>query len=131
MVLKPPVFHLRRNDFNCKGELVDNFFHDKIVVIFIYADFCGFCHSAAPEYQKAANFSLKIFPENTVYFGAIRADGNIKGEKECENIINKLTNFEGFPDYAILINGKPVNFKFTQRDHIYILHTIKKFRGIQ
>lgn len=125
-LLKSPVFYMRINDFEKNGNLKSDFFQNKIVIVFIHANFCGHCHSAMPEFQKAANTNK----DPNVFFGAIQIDGDTKGEKECDMILDKiLSDYRGVPDYAIFYNKKPTNIVVQSRDSKTILNTVKTIKN--
>lgn len=122
-MLKSPVFYLRRSDFDKHGNLLDPIFENKIVIVFIHADYCGYCQMAKPYFQKAAELNTN----KNIYFGAIDAYGENEGEKECSNIFDKiLKNFQGFPDYVFFINRKPKFIELEGRDTESILKTVNK-----
>lgn len=123
--LKPPVYYLKRNIFNSNGEFKNiSFFKNKLTIIFIHGDFCGYCKMAKPEFQKAADLNKN---EN-VLFTSIQIDGTEEGEKECYDILDKiLINFSGFPDYAVFYNNVPVFKQIPGRDYKSILQFTEDF----
>lgn len=118
-----PIFYLRKKDFNDNGSLKSNFFKDKLLIIFIHADYCIYCQLAKDAYQAAA-----IENKNpNILFGAIQADGDVNGESECSEFFNKMINtFQGFPDYAVFKNKNPVHITFEKRSKEYILETLNR-----
>lgn len=120
-MFQSPIFYMRSSDFDKNGNLKNNFLQKKITIVFIHADFCIYCTHAKPEFQKAA---LENKYPNTIFFGAIQADGNLNEERQCNEIFDKICHFEGFPEYAIFIDGKPSFVKMTGRDKQTILDTL-------
>lgn len=120
MFKKRPIFYFRRQDFDKQGNLISSYFKDKIVIIFIHASYCIYCHMAKDDYIKAAELKGKQF-----IFGAIQSDGENYGEKQCEEIFSKICkDFKGFPDYAIFKNGKPLKIEVKHRDYQTIIDTL-------
>lgn len=123
-MFEPPIFYLRRQDFNDDGSINNVFFKNKLLIIFIHADYCGYCHMAKKDYQEAAEENKN----KNIFFGAIQADGNNRGEKECSEIFSKIcSNFQGYPDYAIFYNGIPVFLEIQSRDKKTILDTLNEY----
>lgn len=99
------LIYLRSDDFKMNGNLIDDYFKNKFVVVFVHADFCRYCIDAKPEFIKA----LTKNKNNNVLFFGIKLDGDVKGESECEIILHRiLKNYEGFPDYAFFYDKKPI-----------------------
>lgn len=122
-ILTKPVFYLRIQDFDHEGNLKNPIFKNKLVITFIHADFCSYCLQAKPEFQKAA---LENKNKNII-FTAIQIDGEDPGEKKCYNILDKiLSNYQGFPDYAIFFNSKPTFETISNRDSNSIISDLKK-----
>lgn len=122
-MLKKPIFYLRRSNFDKNGNIRNLFLKDKILIIFVHADFCIHCRNAKQDYQNAAIENKS----SNVHFGAIQADGNTKGEQECEEILPKiLKNYRGFPDYAIFVNCEPLLHEIKSRDTKTILSTLQQ-----
>lgn len=121
-MLTKPVYYLRRHDFDNWGNLVDNYFRDKIVIVFIHTLGCIFCKMAAPEFQQAANMNTN--PK--FVFAAIQADGNCPGERECSELFSNMlrAQFRGFPDYAIFKNNMPTGINVEYRSKESILKTL-------
>lgn len=122
-MLTKPVYYLRRQDFDIKGNLVEDYFRDKIVIIFIHTTMCVYCQMAAPEFQQAANMNT----DPNFVFAAIQADGNCPGERECAELFSKMlrAQFRGFPDYAIFKNNVPTGMNVPNRSKESILKTLK------
>lgn len=121
-MLTKPVYYLRRHDFDISGNLIDKYFSNKIVIVFIHTTLCIYCKIAAPEFQQAANMNTN---PNFV-FAAIQADGNCPGERECAFLFSKIlrTQFRGFPDYAIFKNNMPTGINVPSRSKESILKTL-------
>lgn len=124
-MFKSPVFYLRRNDFDSNGNLTDSVFKKKLTIVFIHANYCSYCTAAKPEYQKAS----LINANKNFLFAAIQADGNEQGESQCSEILGQITinKFKGYPDYALFIDGKPIDFEVSGRDANSILKSINKY----
>lgn len=119
-MFKRPIYYFRRQDFDKQGNLISSYFKDKVVIIFIHANYCMYCHMAKDDYIKAAKMTKNVI------FGAIQFDGEIYGEKQCEEIFNKICkDFQGFPEYAIFKNGKPLKIEVKNRDYKTIIDTLK------
>lgn len=101
--LNKPVYYLQRDDFDDKGNLINTQIpRNKPTMIMIQATFCGHCNDAKPEYQQFANNM-----EDRVFCTTIQADGNEKGEKELQQLLNIIDpSFKGFPHYIVYNNGK-------------------------
>lgn len=122
---KEPVIYLRKNNFNSKGELAHPNYRDKIVIIFIHADYCHYCRIAKKDYQIAAEKNNR----KNICFTALRIDGTVPGEKECRDILNKISlKFAGFPDYVVYVNNRQrLDFELSGRDHESILRDLYAF----
>ena len=100
--LNKPVGYLTITDFDQNGNLINpDIPKNKIVVIMIQANFCGYCTQAKPAFQEFGNNN------NNVIALTIQGDGTEKGEKELSNILKKIDpTFRGFPSYVAYKNGK-------------------------
>jgi thiol-disulfide isomerase/thioredoxin len=99
--LNKPVGYLTITDFDQNGTLINpDIPKNKIVIIMIQANFCGYCTQAKPAFQEFAK-------NKNVIALTIQGDGNEKGEKELSAILNKIDpTFRGFPSYVAYKNGK-------------------------
>jgi thiol-disulfide isomerase/thioredoxin len=119
------VIHLRRKDFDCDGNLLA-WHGNKTIIVMIYASWCGFCKVAFPEYVKAASMNSN----RNLIFAAIKADGEVEGERECENLFEKIIpGFEGFPDYGVILptSKKSVRFDAKSRTFKDVLDSANKY----
>jgi thiol-disulfide isomerase/thioredoxin len=124
MLLKD-IPYLRRKNFTNDGVLNINKFKDKIVVIFIHANYCQYCHNAAPEYNNAS----LIAPPGVV-FTALQIDGDSPGEKEAKEILSKIVkNYIGVPEYAFFKNNKPVFKELNSRNSNSIIHKVLEIQN--
>ena len=124
-MLKFPVLHLRRCDFDGEGRLRAKYFSDKVVAVMVYSDSCPHCHTAAPEYQKAASQASDRF-----VFAAIHANGNVPGERECSEILDKiLVEYRGVPDFAFFLGGIPAGVQVNGRTASEIIKTLGSLKA--
>ena len=100
--LNKPIYYLQRNDFDDNGNLINqNIPKDIPTIIMIQANFCGHCVTAKPAYQELAN---KM--NGKVFFATIQGDGTEPGEKELNDILNKIDlKFKTFPTYIAYYKG--------------------------
>lgn len=110
-----PVYYLQRNDFDDNGNLIVPELRNKKVIIMIQANYCGHCTNAKGDYYKAAKYIKELEKnggtsyQNKVVFATIQADGEEDGEKELNQILDKIKpTFVGFPDYVLYVNGKRI-----------------------
>ena len=108
MFLNNPVMYLQRSDFNDNGDIINEEIVDKQpVMIMIQAGFCGHCTKAKPEFQEFADKNKGIITAAT-----IQADGTMPGERELNEIINKIDpEFKGFPSYILYNKGKRIHYE--------------------
>ncbi len=76
----------------------------------IQANYCGHCTNAKGDYYKAAKYIKELEKnggtsyKNKVVFATIQADGDEEGEKELNQILDKIKpTFVGFPDYVLML----------------------------
>lgn len=108
MFLNNPVMYLQRSDFNDNGDIINKEipFDKQPVMIMIQAGFCGHCTQAKPEFQLFADKNKGVITAAT-----IQADGTIPGEKELNEIINKIDpEFKGFPSYILYYKNKRTHY---------------------
>ena len=118
--LTVPIIYLKNSDFDKKGNLIDpNIQKDKIVIIMIQANYCGYCTIAKPDFQEFAN---EISNNNSKYICAtIQGDGNDK--KLAKRISKIYPNFQGYPSYIVYKDGKYLQDYQGERDK----KSLKKF----
>lgn len=99
-----PVYYLQRSDFDDAGDITHPFLKDKKVLVMLQANFCGYCTSAKPDFQRLAQVTEKREPR--IICATVQADGNAT-EKQVMELIDRIKpDFKGFPDYVVYINGK-------------------------
>jgi thiol-disulfide isomerase/thioredoxin len=105
MYLNRPIAYLEDDDFDSEGRLVNPGIPDDLpVVVMLQANFCGFCTEAKTAFQEFANVN-----EGKVFCATIQGDGNIGGEKALGERLRKVkSNFRGFPDYALFVEGSRI-----------------------
>lgn len=90
------IFYLENSDFSQDGKLLVN--SDKMVVILLQADFCGYCKTFKPEFDKVVSEMGK-----KVNFATVKIDD----EKELGKRVGQfIPNFQGVPTIVIYENGK-------------------------
>ena len=96
--LTKPVIYLEPKDFTSLGNL--KHFKDKICVIMVQANYCGYCNDAKPSFQK--------FAENNKNIVCLTIQGDDeKNSNSLSKIIQKIKpSFQGFPDYILCKKGK-------------------------
>lgn len=100
------VAYLEDMDFDQNGNLINPEIKDKVVVILIFASWCGYCKKFKPDYQEFAN---KMKGSN-VFVAAIQDDGERETEKRLMKKIKTIKpDFRGFPDIVLYKNGRRVN----------------------
>ena len=100
------INYLEDFDFNFEEKtLVPSKDNDKLFFIIVYADWCGHCQHATPEFAKL----VKMIDQNRVVLCCV--DGTGKGTRESEQNLTKrlkdcFSDFRGFPHIAMFKNGK-------------------------
>lgn len=120
------ILFLRRTNFEKNGNLNIRGFLKKLVITFVHADYCGYCHQAYPEFVKAATYFAS---DDSVIFSAGKIDGPVPGEKEIREVLPKvLIKFQGVPDYAFFYNNTPLKEKIKGRSAADIISTINSLK---
>ena len=98
------IFYLQRKDFDNNGKLINNRIdNEKLIMIMIQANFCGYCTMAKPDYKKFADANKDIVCMT------IQADGDEEGEKELSKILKNIdSSFRGFPHYVVYRGGNRI-----------------------
>lgn len=119
--MKYPVIYFRCNNFDSRGNLINQpFFSDKLVIIFIHKSDCIHCIRAAPSYMKAA----RINQDPRIYFTAIQVDSKNTDEKNCKSIFKFLVkDFVGYPSYAFIYKNKILDVTLPGRSSRSLLNT--------
>lgn len=100
------VGYLEDVDFDSNGNLINSQIKDKVVVILIFASWCGHCKNFKPIYQE---FATKMNGSN-VFVAAIQDDGERESEKRLMKKIKTIkSDFRGFPDVVLYKNGRRVD----------------------
>lgn len=90
-----------------------NIIESSPIVIFIYGNFCGYCHKMMPEFQQLAD-SAGIFrhpgitspsPKGNIIPTAILIDGSQKEQTLGKAIQQKIPGFRGVPCVIKIENG--------------------------
>jgi thioredoxin-like negative regulator of GroEL len=90
------IFYLENSDFSQDGKLLIN--SDKMVVILLQADFCGYCKQFKPEFDKVVSALGK-----KVNFATIKIDD----DKELGKRIGQfIPEFKGVPTVVLFQAGK-------------------------
>ena len=97
-----PVIDLKNEDFDKLGHLINPIIpKDKPVIIMIYANYCGYCTIAKPDFQKFAINSVGKY-----ICATIQGDGD---DKKLHNKLKKIyPNFQYYPSYIVYNNGEYV-----------------------
>jgi protein disulfide-isomerase A1 len=114
-----PILRLTKEDFKIKDQMYCLKNNDKYTFIMLYADYCGFCHRAAPSFIK---FYKMV--KNSPYIQLAVIDG------VNEKFLSKMYLNEGYPTFLLLSpNGKYIYFQgdrtpenFLDFVHKYILY---------
>lgn len=122
IILNSPIIYLKCSDFTKSGRLRNPYFKDKLVIIFIHANYCVYCIDAKPEFQRAADHNQN----QDIVFAAIQADNDHENQDLCRDLFPKLVkNFEGFPSYAFISFGRKLPVKIRGRDANSLLRTLE------
>jgi thiol-disulfide isomerase/thioredoxin len=99
------VAYLEDTDFDSNGMMVqNNMTKGKPVVVMIQAGWCPHCIHAKQAFQDFAN------KHREVLCATIQSDGDRESEKKLAKRIKDIkTDFAGFPDYMLIVNGKVAN----------------------
>lgn len=107
------VYYLEDSDF--EGNKLVGFqrnpmFQNKPVICMAFADWCGYCKIAKPEYQKVANKIEEMKNKQgdvPFYVACIKADGGSEGEQKlAKRLKDILPGFRGFPHILKFEDGK-------------------------
>ena len=119
------VAYLEDSDFDQNGNIINpEILSMKMpVVVMMQASWCPHCKSATPAFDEFAGLS-----QGKVFSATIQSDGDRESEKALGKRIKETikSNFRGFPDYLVYIDGKPVNKEISGRT----VEDLKKFSGM-
>lgn len=103
------VTYLEASDFNRNGDLIADIPKNMKVVIMIQANFCGYCTKAKPAFIEFA----KSARNKNILACSIQTDGSKTDFGEFGEIMSKISDSRGVPDFVMYEGGKKQNKKFT------------------
>jgi thiol-disulfide isomerase/thioredoxin len=106
--LLPPVIYLEPKDF--KDNLNLKSFKNKICVVMVQANYCGYCTSAKSDFQQFAKSN-----KNVVCL-TMQCDEKNNGELLLQIVKQLKPEFAGFPDYFLFKNKKFIKKEIEGRD---------------
>jgi thiol-disulfide isomerase/thioredoxin len=114
------VIYLEDEDFSNKELKLKG-----LVIIFIFASWCGHCKNAHPEYQKFAN---EMKNNKNITIACIQSDGKREGEQLISKKLPTLIEgFRGFPTIVAFKDGKYVGTLSGSRNEKGFLDFAKKY----
>ena len=120
------IGYLENFDFYNNGKLKNPILLRKKIpiVVMVQASWCGYCKESKPVFQEYANKTNS----NQVFCATIHADGERQSERDLgERIKTVITDFEGFPHYALYMNGVLVNKEIKGRS----IEDLGEFTGVK
>lgn len=103
------VYYLEDSDFQGNkliGFQNSGFDANKPVICMVFADWCGYCKTTKPEYQKLANKVAEM--KEPYYVACIQADDNSESvQKLAKKLKDVIPGFQGFPHILKFVDGKP------------------------
>lgn len=120
------IGYLENSDFDNNGKLLNPILLRKKIpiVVMVQASWCGYCKQSKPAFQEYANKTNT----NQVFCATIHADGERQSEKDLGERINTIiTDFKGFPHYALYMNGLLVNKEIKGRS----IEDLGEFTGVK
>ena len=118
------VAYLEDSDLDKNGNIINPDIPCNMpVLIMMQASWCPHCKHATPDFDKFAELY-----QGKVFCATIQSDGDRESEKVLGKRIKETikSNFRGFPDYLVYIDGKPVNKEISGRT----VEDLKKFAGM-
>lgn len=100
MTFNSNVLFLERDDVTATGDLKHSALTKGVVVVFVWASWCPHCDNAKPAYQTFANMYA-----GQVTAACVHAYGK-PSEKELGEVVSRVWDIQGFPDYKLFVDGK-------------------------
>jgi thiol-disulfide isomerase/thioredoxin len=77
-----------------------------IVLVFVWASYCGHCVNAVPTFVTlASRHNKNTLDHNSITITALQGDSKDPSDKEILAIFQKLTPIRGYPTILIFKNG--------------------------
>lgn len=91
-----PIFHLENSDIHNDKIIQPKLLGNKYNILYLQANFCGYCQVAKQPFQDFANLN-----ENNFNFLTVVCDSEKPNESDVGNMTKHIKNFKGFPHYCV------------------------------